>query len=65
MNAGPDEDITKHPLYKFPYNKEYEVERKKHYEKLYNRTKEQIEEEKTLIQEFKRIEAVCRISSAH
>lgn len=58
LNSLPGEDISKHPLKKFPYNYEHEVERKKQYEKLYNRTKKQVEEEKELINEYKRIEAV-------
>lgn len=43
---------------KYPYEYEHEVLRKQQYEKLYNRTKEQIDEEAYLIQEFKRIESV-------
>jgi len=56
LNSSPDEKNGKHPLIKFPYNKKHEVERKKQYEKLYNRTSEQVEEEKKLIVEYKRIE---------
>jgi hypothetical protein len=58
FTAAAEEDISKHPLIRYPYNKEHEVERKRQYEKLYHRSKEQIEEEKRLIQEYKRIEAV-------
>jgi len=57
LNAGPEEDIAKHPLVKFPYHKEHEIARKKQYERLYHRTKEQVEEEKRLIVDYKRIEA--------
>jgi len=57
LNSTSDEDISKHPLMKFPYNKEHELTRKQHYEKLYHRSKEQVEEEKKLIVEYKRIEA--------
>lgn len=53
-----NKDITKHPLYKYTYDYEHEVLRKQQYEKLYNRTKEQLDEEAHLIQEFKRIESV-------
>jgi len=57
LNSSPDEKNGKHPLIKFPYNKKHEVERKTQYEKLYSRTSEQVEEEKKLIVEYKRIEA--------
>jgi len=56
INALPEEDVSKHPLVKFNFNKAHEEQRKQQFEKLYNRTKEQIEEEKMLIQEYKRIE---------
>lgn len=58
LNADHDEDITKHPLNKVPFKYEQEVERKRQIEKLFARTEEEIEEEKKLIVEYKRIEAV-------
>ena len=58
MSAKSEDEANRHPLAKFTYNKTHELERKSQYEKLYNRTKEQIEEEKNLVQEYKRIENV-------
>ena len=58
LGATTEEDITKHPLAKFSFNKNHEIERKKQYEKLYHRTKEEVDEEKRLILEYKRIESV-------
>jgi hypothetical protein len=58
LNASPDEEISKHPLMKFTYNKNHEIERKAQYEKLYSRSKDEVEEEKRLIMEYKRIETV-------
>jgi len=57
LNASADEDVSKHPLKKFVYKYEHEVERKKQYEKLYSRSKEEVEEERRLVQEYKRIES--------
>lgn len=58
-----DEDISKHPLNKFIFKHEQEVERKQQYEKLYNRTEADIKEEQRLIVEFKRIETVIFFTS--
>jgi len=55
--SDEDEDLAKHPLLKFTYNKQHDVERKQQYERLYSRTSEQVEEEKKLIMEYKRIES--------
>jgi len=60
LNASPDEDISKHPLMLYPFNKEHEIKRKQQYEILYQRTPEQIKEEEYLMQEFKRIESSLR-----
>eukprot|EP01117_Protostelium_nocturnum_P018392 TRINITY_DN7680_c0_g1_i2.p1 TRINITY_DN7680_c0_g1~~TRINITY_DN7680_c0_g1_i2.p1 ORF type:complete len:432 (-),score=180.12 TRINITY_DN7680_c0_g1_i2:19-1314(-) len=51
------EEKSSHPLNLFVYKKDQEVERRRQYEKLYNRSHDQVEEEKALIVEFKRIEA--------
>lgn len=50
------EALAQHPVFRYPFNKAQETERKEHYEKLYRRTKAQIEEEEMLIEEMKKIE---------
>lgn len=45
-----------HPIVKKPYNFEYEVRRKTNLEKLFLRTKEQQEYEKSLLDEVKKLE---------
>lgn len=59
ISATPGEDLTQHPLKKFPFHRETEIDRKRQYEALYNRSKEQCQEEDKLINEMKRIESVC------
>eukprot|EP01114_Cavostelium_apophysatum_P019586 TRINITY_DN6353_c0_g1_i1.p1 TRINITY_DN6353_c0_g1~~TRINITY_DN6353_c0_g1_i1.p1 ORF type:complete len:443 (+),score=142.77 TRINITY_DN6353_c0_g1_i1:157-1485(+) len=56
LNADEDEDISKHPLMKFVFKYDQEVERKQQIEKLLNRTEAEMEEERRLVVEFKRIE---------
>jgi len=60
LNALPDEDTSKHPLKKFGYKREHEIERKKQYERMYSRSKDEVEEENHLISEYKRIESTIK-----
>jgi len=56
LQAKPEENLNQHPIFKYPFNKAQEIERKVQHEKLYRRTKAQIEEEEMLIEEMKKIE---------
>eukprot|EP01116_Phalansterium_solitarium_P011739 TRINITY_DN274_c0_g4_i1.p1 TRINITY_DN274_c0_g4~~TRINITY_DN274_c0_g4_i1.p1 ORF type:complete len:451 (-),score=201.35 TRINITY_DN274_c0_g4_i1:255-1607(-) len=59
--SGADRgEISRHPLTKHPFNKKQERERREQYERLYNRSKEQVDEEAALLVEFKRIEGHIR-----
>eukprot|EP00002_Diphylleia_rotans_P032234 TRINITY_DN6754_c0_g1_i2.p1 TRINITY_DN6754_c0_g1~~TRINITY_DN6754_c0_g1_i2.p1 ORF type:complete len:303 (-),score=61.11 TRINITY_DN6754_c0_g1_i2:29-937(-) len=54
------EEVAKHPLNKYNYDKEYELERKGQYEKILSRGKAEVEEEEYLLTELKRIEQSCK-----
>eukprot|EP00727_Mastigamoeba_balamuthi_P002272 m51a1_g12041 putative dna methyltransferase 1-associated protein 1 (460) ;mRNA; f:3596-6039 len=55
IHARPDEDLSDHPLRRFQYNRKSEEERKAAADKLWSRTREQIEEEEELLQVCRRI----------
>jgi DNA methyltransferase 1-associated protein 1 len=53
LDANTAED---HPLLKFPFNREQEIERKKQIEKMWRRTKREADEEAEVMAEYERLE---------
>eukprot|EP00029_Vermamoeba_vermiformis_P010024 TRINITY_DN5189_c0_g1_i2.p1 TRINITY_DN5189_c0_g1~~TRINITY_DN5189_c0_g1_i2.p1 ORF type:complete len:380 (-),score=131.74 TRINITY_DN5189_c0_g1_i2:11-1150(-) len=53
LDANAPED---HPLLKFPFNREQEVERKRQIEKMWRRTKREADEEAEVMAEYERLE---------
>eukprot|EP00743_Colponemidia_sp_Colp-15_P005390 GILK01005792.1.p1 GENE.GILK01005792.1~~GILK01005792.1.p1 ORF type:complete len:478 (-),score=102.17 GILK01005792.1:141-1538(-) len=60
LESRSEEDIAKHHLFKNPYNVEYERERKLQLERLFSRTKEQELEERTLLEEARKLDQRIR-----
>eukprot|EP01119_Soliformovum_irregulare_P023735 TRINITY_DN8357_c0_g1_i1.p1 TRINITY_DN8357_c0_g1~~TRINITY_DN8357_c0_g1_i1.p1 ORF type:complete len:412 (-),score=104.90 TRINITY_DN8357_c0_g1_i1:40-1275(-) len=60
LNAASGQDTSRHPLARFTFNKKAEIQRKENFNKLFNRSKEELDEEQTLIGEYKRIESELR-----
>ena len=58
-----DDQLSTMPLYRFQYDKEYDVRRKQQLNQLHNRTKEDEEEEAVLMTELKAIDACLKADS--
>ncbi|KAH3755984.1 DNA methyltransferase 1-associated protein 1 [Pelomyxa schiedti] len=56
LRASPSDDVSVHPVKQFPYNRKAEETRRSQIDRLWNRTKEQIDEEESLLSLLKRME---------